>query len=188
MSKTVVFLIVLIITGIIFAQVRYSDYANLTMKVLDVAPEQPKEEVVKTKKEWQEQLSEVEFHVLRDAGTEPPHSSIYKDFAKHGTGEYYCVACGANLFSSKTKFDSGSGWPSFYDAVHDNIKLDVDYKIGYKRTEIRCGKCDSHLGHLFEGEDYGNPINNRYCINGVCLSFLPSEEGEDSDSTEKETK
>jgi len=184
MKKALILIALLVIGGIAIAQLKYSDYSDIKMKVLESAPEQPEKEVVKTEEEWKEVLSKVEFHVLRKAGTEPANGAIYKDFKKHEEGEYYCVACGAHLFSSKTKFDSGSGWPSFYDAIHKNIKLDEDFHLGYKRVEVRCGKCDGHLGHVFEGEPYGNPTDKRYCINGVCLAHVPTESNKETEKKE----
>jgi len=156
------------------AETKGKHYSEAVIEIIDKAPEQPTKEVEKTKEEWKSELSEVEYVVLREAGTEPANGNIYKQFKKQGEGVYFCAGCGAELFSSKEKFDSGSGWPSFYGpSAEKNIKLDVDYKIGYKRVEIRCDKCDGHLGHVFEGEGYKTPTNKRYCVNGVCLKFLP---------------
>ncbi len=163
----------------IFAQTQRLSYTDLQMKVLKEVPTQPTDPIVKTSEDWANVLNEQEFYVLRKSGTEPPHSAIYKQFAKQGEGVYYCSGCGAELFSSTTKFDSGSGWPSFYDGVMKNIKLDEDHHLGYKRVEVRCNKCDGHLGHVFEGESFNNPTDKRYCINGVCLSFVPAEAEKD---------
>lgn len=176
MRKVVGLLVVIGFSLLAFAQSKKADYSEVKMKVLEKAPVQPEKEVKKSSEEWQKELSDQEYYVLRNAGTEPPNSPIYKQFKAQGEGAYYCVACGAKLFSSETKFDSGSGWPSFYDAVKKNITLDEDFHLGYKRVEVRCGKCDGHLGHVFEGEGYGNPTDKRYCINGVCVAFLPKGE------------
>lgn len=153
------------------------DYNSAVIEIIKKEPTQPSEEVEKSKEEWEKELSPVEYHVLRESGTEPPNGKIYKQFKDQGKGVYYCAGCGAELFSSEEKFDSGSGWPSFYAPSEEkNVKLDVDYKIGYKRVEIKCDKCDGHLGHVFEGEGYNTPTDKRYCVNGVCLKFLPEEE------------
>lgn len=151
-------------------------YGDAMIEVIEKEPEQISEKVEKSNEEWEAELSPVEFHVLRKSGTEPPNGKLYQQFKAQGAGVYYCAGCGVELFSSVEKFDSGSGWPSFYaPSAEQNVKLDVDYKIGYKRVEVRCAKCDGHLGHVFEGEGYDNPTNKRYCINGVCLKFLPEE-------------
>ncbi len=159
------------------AQITRQDYNGAMIEVLDQAPEEPTDDVIKSPAEWAKELSEIEYHVLREAGTEPPNGTIYKQFKAQGEGVYFCAACGSKLFTSKEKFDSGSGWPSFYDAATpESLDLDVDYHIGYKRVEIKCAKCGSHLGHVFEGEGHDTPTDKRYCVNGVCLSFLPTGE------------
>lgn len=149
-------------------------YNDVMIEEISKTPEQPEAPISKTQKEWEKVLTPSQYHVLREAGTEPPHGKLYKTFQKHGEGTYYCAGCNAELFSSTQKFDSGSGWPSFFaPSKKDNIKLDIDYKIGYKRVEIKCHKCDGHLGHVFENEGYNTPTNQRYCVNGVCLKFQP---------------
>lgn len=181
---TILLVVFSLLLGWGVAELKNADYTGAVMDVIKEEPEQPKEPVVRTKEEWQQQLTSVEYEVLREAGTEPSNGAIYKQFKKQGKGTYYCVGCNAELFTSEAKFDSRSGWPSFYDvAVKENIKLDVDYKIGYKRVEILCGKCDGHLGHVFEGEGFDTPTDKRYCVNGVCLKFLPEGEKEKSDPT-----
>lgn len=138
------------------------------------APQQPTSPVEKTDAEWRKQLSPEQFHILREAGTERPNGQVYREFKKQGGGTYYCAGCGAELFSSKEKFDSGCGWPSFYDpSKAKNVKTDTDYKLGYPRTEVRCAVCDGHLGHVFTGEGYDTPTDQRYCINGTVLKFVP---------------
>ncbi len=157
------------------------------IKVLETAPKEPTEKIMKSEEEWKKILTPEQFRVARKAGTEPAFNAVYKQFAKQGDGDYHCVGCGSKLFHSKTKFDSGSGWPSFYDvASNENVVTKVDNSHGMERTEILCGKCDAHLGHLFTGENYGNPTKNRYCVNGIVLDFVPSDKEKKTDEkTEK---
>ncbi|WP_040160866.1 peptide-methionine (R)-S-oxide reductase MsrB [Nigerium massiliense] len=125
--------------------------------------------VIKTPDEWRAQLNPAEYHVLRDAGTEPPFVGEYTDTTTPGT--YACKACGEVLFTSEEKFSSHCGWPSFY-APTDNDKIRYlrdDSLPGPTRIEVRCATCDSHLGHVFEGEGYPTPTDQRYCINSIAL-------------------
>ena len=127
---------------------------------------------MKTDAEWREQLTPAEYHVLREAGTERAFTGEYTD-AKT-VGVYSCRACGAELFRSQAKFDSHCGWPSFDDAITDAVRLLEDHSHGMVRTEVRCANCDSHLGHLFEGEGYTEK-NQRYCINSISMTLRPAE-------------
>ena len=127
--------------------------------------------VSKTDTEWQEQLTSEQYYVLRKAATENPFTSDLLDNKKEGT--YVCVACETPLFESSTKFKSGTGWPSFYQEIEGNVAYDVDYKVGYKRTEEHCATCGGHLGHVFE--DGPEPTGERHCINGVALKFVAAE-------------
>ncbi|MBB5856963.1 peptide-methionine (R)-S-oxide reductase MsrB [Amycolatopsis umgeniensis] len=128
--------------------------------------------VVKSEQEWREQLSPDEYAVLRQAGTERPFTGEYTD-AKT-TGVYQCRACGAELFRSDTKFESHCGWPSFYDpADTDAVLLREDTAMGMRRIEVLCKSCHSHLGHVFEGEGYATPTDQRYCINSISLTLVP---------------
>lgn len=127
--------------------------------------------VVKTESEWKAQLTDSQFYVLRKAATENPFTSKLLDIKTQGV--YVCAGCDTQLFKSETKFDSGTGWPSFYQEIEGNVAYDVDYKIGYKRTEEHCATCGGHLGHVFE--DGPEPTGKRHCINGVALKFIAAE-------------
>jgi len=123
----------------------------------------PTDEALKAK------LTPEQFHVLRQGGTEPPFSGRYNNF--HEKGTYKCAACGQELFSSGTKFDSNTGWPSFTEPANlENIELLPDDSYGMHRTEVRCKNCGSHLGHVFEGHS-SDKKEKHYCINSVCLDF-----------------
>lgn len=122
---------------------------------------------------WRERLNDLEYQVLRESGTEHPFTGEYTDTETEGT--YSCRACGAELFTSNEKFHSHCGWPSFFSPLaEDKVRYLEDRSIpGRPRVEVRCTNCDSHLGHVFEGEGYDTPTDLRYCINSVCLTLQP---------------
>ncbi|HEY1617821.1 MAG TPA: peptide-methionine (R)-S-oxide reductase MsrB [Streptosporangiaceae bacterium] len=133
------------------------------------------EKVQRSDAEWRERLTPEEYRVLRQAGTERAFTGEYTDDKR--TGVYRCRACGAELFRSDSKFESHCGWPSFYKPTEDDsVTLIEDRSLGTVRTEVRCAACDSHLGHVFEGEGYDVPTDQRWCINSVSLSMEPVED------------
>jgi peptide-methionine (R)-S-oxide reductase len=128
--------------------------------------------VSKTDEQWRAELSPAEYDVLRRAGTERPFVGEYTDTTTEGV--YACRACGAELFTSDTKFESHCGWPSFYTPLAgDTVEYIEDTTLGMKRVEVRCATCGSHLGHVFEGEGYDTPTDQRFCINSISLTLRP---------------
>lgn len=126
--------------------------------------------VVKTEQQWKQQLSDEEYHVLREKGTEYAFSGKYDKFYEDGV--YLCKGCSTPLFKSENKFNSGTGWPSFDQAIKGNVGYDTDYDLGYARTEIHCNTCGGHLGHVFN-DGPKKTTGKRYCINSVSLDFKP---------------
>ena len=128
--------------------------------------------VTKDEQEWREQLTPEEYRVLRQASTEPPFVGEYTDTTTEGV--YTCRACGTELFRSDTKFSSHCGWPSFFSPLAaDRVELIEDRSMGMARTEVRCATCGSHLGHVFTGEGYPTPTDQRYCINSISMRLEP---------------
>ncbi|MEU1810485.1 peptide-methionine (R)-S-oxide reductase MsrB [Micromonospora aurantiaca (nom. illeg.)] len=128
-------------------------------------------ELPRTEDDWRVRLSPEEFRVLREAGTEAPWTGEYVDTKTPGV--YHCRACGLELFRSQDKFDSHCGWPSFDDAIPGAVKEIPDNTLGMRRVEIRCARCDSHLGHVFEGEGF-TPKDTRHCVNSISVRLEPS--------------
>ena len=152
-----------------------SEEKGAAMETGTEKPEEPAAKVVKTDAEWKKELTAEQYRILRKAGTERANGKIYQEFKHQGVGTYHCAGCGALLFSSKEKFDSQCGWPSFYDpAKAQNVMTKTDLSGGHARVEVVCSKCDGHLGHVFEGEGFDTPTDKRYCINGGGLKFVPA--------------
>lgn len=129
--------------------------------------------IERSAEEWRKLLSPQQYHILREAGTEPPGTGELLNEGRDG--EYCCGACGAVLFSADTKFDSGCGWPSFYEANPGSVEFLEDFSTGYERTEVRCATCGSHLGHVFEDAPQ-TPTGQRFCMNSLALGFEPRED------------
>lgn len=129
--------------------------------------------VQKTDTEWQAELSPMAYNVLRKAGTERAFSGAY--YKNEAKGTYVCGGCQAPLYRSDHKFDSGTGWPSFDRGIDKNIEYDVDYKLGYGRTELKCAQCGGHLGHMFD-DGPRQTTGKRHCINSAALNFIPEKE------------
>lgn len=128
--------------------------------------------VSKTDEQWRAELTPAEYDVLREAGTERAFVGEFTDTSTEGV--YSCRACGSELFRSDTKFESHCGWPSFFAPLaEDRVEYVVDHSFGSTRTEVRCGNCGSHMGHVFEGEGYATPTDQRYCINSISITLEP---------------
>jgi len=134
------------------------------------APGAPVARLVRTDAEWRKVLTREQFHILREEGTEPPFSSPLNDEKRKGT--FVCAGCELPLFESRTKYDSGTGWPSFWDAIKGAVETKRDFKLIWPRDEYHCARCGGHQGHVFD--DGPKPTGLRYCNNGVALKFVPA--------------
>lgn len=153
----------LLLAGLVVAQ---------DLKIQGVANSSPsrKDKVVLTETEWRKKLTPEQYDILRAKGTEPAFCGVNLD--QKGEGTYYCVGCGLDLFVANTKFNSGTGWPSFYKPIdRDRIWIHTDRSYGMVRTEVNCARCDGHLGHVFN--DGPAPTGLRFCMNGKVLKFVP---------------
>ena len=185
-AKTVILSAVIVIAAAFALHSIPVAHGGGVMETSKKAPEQPQKPVKKTDEEWKKELTPEQYAILRESGTERPNGKVYQEFKKQGAGTYYCAGCGAELFSSETKFDARCGWPSFYDPSNaKNVKTLRDVSLGMIRVEVRCAVCDGHLGHVFEGEGFNTPTDQRYCINGIALKFVPADADEAAEAEKK---
>lgn len=162
----------LILTTLCAMSAACADDKSKTTAKPTQAMESSKPAVMKSDDEWRKKLSEEQFRVTREKGTERPFGETYEEFNKQGEGAYHCVCCGVELFTSDKKFHSGCGWPSFYDQSKAKNVLETRDADGH-RIEVTCKRCGAHLGHVFEKEGYNTPTDRRFCINGVALKHVP---------------
>jgi len=169
MKNFIVLILTLSFALISCQQKKAGDIGEASVETIVTEEKEPSYEVVKTAEEWKAELNDLEYKVLRKAGTERAFTG---DLWNHkADGVYTCRACQLPLFDSKTKFKSGTGWPSYYEPINDTcIATDTDYVLGYARSEVHCSRCGGHMGHVFS--DGPEPTGLRYCINSVSLDFI----------------
>eukprot|EP01023_Acetabularia_acetabulum_P003787 TRINITY_DN11576_c0_g1_i1.p2 TRINITY_DN11576_c0_g1~~TRINITY_DN11576_c0_g1_i1.p2 ORF type:complete len:193 (+),score=19.76 TRINITY_DN11576_c0_g1_i1:64-642(+) len=151
----------------------YSHRFNSKKATMATAENQQKLDKNTSEEVWKTLLSAEEYHVLRQKGTEPPSTGKYDKFYEQG--EYMCAGCKTTLYTSEQKFNSGCGWPAFYDNKEGTVERNVDSSMGMTRTEILCSNCGAHLGHVFKGEGFPTPTNERHCVNSISLKFQPKQ-------------
>ncbi len=157
-----------LLISFIFISVFTSCAYNQGESTLPVTPDLPSsDKIVKTDAEWKEILTDEEFDILRKHGTERPNTGEYNDYK--GKGTFVCKACQLPLFEGKTKYESGSGWPAFYDCLPENVATQADHSLGSTRTEVHCARCNGHLGHVFT--DGPKPTGLRYCVNSLSIQL-----------------
>ena len=145
-------------------------FAAVTITKLGTVMAETIEKISLSEAEWRKKLSAEQFNILRDEGTEPSHSSPLNDEKR--AGQFHCAGCDLALFDSKTKYESGTGWPSFYDMLPGRVETKTDFKLIFPRTEYHCARCGGHQGHIFK--DGPQPTGLRYCNNGLALTFKPA--------------
>ncbi|MGI8668637.1 MAG: peptide-methionine (R)-S-oxide reductase MsrB [Aridibacter sp.] len=156
-------------TGLTVTSACNAQTAAVSKKAMNKADDLPFKKVIKTNAEWKKVLTPEQYRITRKAGTEAPYTSPLNDEKRKGN--FACVCCDLPLFSSKTKFESHTGWPSFYQPIKAiNVQEKVDKGLGITRTEVLCNRCDAHLGHVFD--DGPEPTGLRYCMNGVAMKFI----------------
>lgn len=185
LARTLVLLLAIGTLAVLVIKAQTPATPQKPMNTSDQPPAQPDKPVKKTDAEWKKLLTPEQYRIARKAGTERPDGEVYKQFKKQGAGTYFCVGCNAELFSSKVKFDSRCGWPSFYDpSKAKNVKSITD--PDGSRIEVRCAMCDAHLGHVFLGEGFNTPTDKRYCINGTVLKFVPDKPAKEDNKADPE--
>ena len=165
--------LLILFTFIACNQIAQVDTSDQATNITDKTSNNMSDKVIKTDDEWKNKLSDEEYRVLREKGTERPFTGKY--YKGNDKGVYVCAGCGAELFNSLTKYDSGCGWPAFYAPIsEEKIKRIQDANLGMLRTEIICAKCDGHLGHVFD--DGPQPTGERHCINSISIKLVKEEE------------